>query len=161
MAAHAIATPPDSVTSLLGLDHRRLDGILADAKRSLAAGDLPRACARFAAFRGGLERHMAVEEEIVFPAFEALTGAAGGGPTQVMRGEHAEIRRLMTEVAACLERGSDEGRATPLAALTARVYAHNGREERVFYPAADRVAGEAGASEALVGRVLSRSSEDR
>jgi iron-sulfur cluster repair protein YtfE (RIC family) len=146
-----------SVTGVLGLDHRRLDGILADAKRCLSAGDLPRASARFAAFRDGLERHIAVEEEILFPCFESLTGATAG-PTQVMRMEHAELRRLMAEVAASL---GDEEQATPLAALTARIYAHNGKEERILYPAVDRVARDAGALESLVARVTSGTSEDR
>ncbi|MGH7673776.1 MAG: hemerythrin domain-containing protein, partial [Gemmatimonadales bacterium] len=95
MLEHEITTAPEGLTQLLGLDHRRLDGILADAKRRLAAGDVARARVRFAEFRSGLERHIAMEEEIVFPAFEALSGAAGGGPTRVMRAEHAEIRRLM------------------------------------------------------------------
>ncbi len=161
MAEHAVRAAPGSMTQLLGLDHRRLDCMLADAKRWLAAGELARASARFGEFRTGLERHIAVEEEIVFPAFEALVGGAAGGILQVLRAEHAEIRRLLEEVAASLERGIEEGRATPLAALTARIYAHNGKEERVFYPTADRVAGEAGAREALVARVLSRSSQDR
>jgi iron-sulfur cluster repair protein YtfE (RIC family) len=161
MLEHEIPTAPEGLTQLLGLDHRRLDGILADAKRRLVAGDLARARVRFAEFRSGLEHHILVEEEIVFPAFEALCGPAAGEPTRVMRAEHVEIRRLMAEVAASLERGSVDGRTTPLAALTARIYAHNGKEERILYPAADRVAAEAGASEALVARVMSRSSEDR
>jgi iron-sulfur cluster repair protein YtfE (RIC family) len=140
MVEHGTTAAPASVTQLLGLDHRRLDAILADAKRWLAAGDLPRASSRFSEFRDGLEHHIAAEEEILFPAFEALTGAAGGGPTRVMRLEHAEIQSLMDEVASSLERGGDASHTTPLAALTARVYAHNGKEERILYPAADRVA---------------------
>jgi hypothetical protein len=67
----------------------------------------------------------------------------------------------MAEVASSLERPNEEGCATPLAALTARVQARNGKEERVLYRAADRVARKGGALEALVARVLSRSSEDR
>ena len=139
MLDNGIAAPPDCV-SLLGLDHRRLDAVLADAKRWLASGDLQRASVRFSAFRKGLEHYIAVEEEILFPTFEALIGASGGGRTRVMRMEHAEIRRLMAKVASNLERGGDEGHMTPLAALTARVNAHNGKEERILYPAAERAA---------------------
>jgi hemerythrin-like domain-containing protein len=155
-----IGAASDSVTEVLRLDHRRLDAILADAKRWFAAGDLPRASARFAAFRDGLERHIAVEEEVLFPCFESLTGAAGG-PTQVMRMEHGELRQLMAEVAASLARGADEERATPLAALTARIYAHNGKEERILYPAVDRAARDAGALDSLVARVRSGTSPER
>jgi len=148
-------TPVGSVTELLCHDHRRLDSLLAEAKRCLVAGDFPRASARFAGFRDGLERHIAVEEEILFPAFETFTGGAGRGPTEVMRSEHAELRRLMAEVAASFERGDGEGYATPLAALTARIYAHNGKEERILYPAIEHAAREAGALEELLRRTRS------
>jgi hemerythrin superfamily protein len=156
MLDNGTTAPPDCVT-LLGLDHRRLDAILADAKRWLATGDLQRAYARFSAFRHGLEHHIVAEEEILFPTFEALTGASGGGPTHVMRMEHAEIRWLMAEVASNLERGGDEGHTTPLAALTARVYAHNRKEERILYPATDqatRDARRAGGTDAPAPGVL-------
>src|SRR5262245_5943278 len=153
MLERDLAAKADSVAHLLAADHRRLDSILADAKRRLAAGDLPRARARFAEFRDGLEQHIAAEEEILFPVFDGLPGAAGEGPTRVMRSEHAEIRRLLAEVAASLVRGGDERHSTPLAALTARIYAHNGKEERVLYPAADRVACGTPLLKELMGRL--------
>lgn len=142
----------ETVTEILSHDHRRLDAILAEAKRSLVAGELARAEARFAEFRAGLERHIVAEEEILFPAFEALTGVRSG-PTEVMRVEHVELRRLMAEIAARLGGGGDEGHATPLAALTARLYAHNGKEERILYPASDRAASEAGTLGELVQKL--------
>src|SRR5262245_3272100 len=154
MVAHAVPAGADSVAQILGSDHRRLDSILADAKRRLAAGDLPHAAARFSEFREGLERHIVAEEEVLFPALEALDGAAADGPARVMRSEHAEIRRLLAEVAASLACGGDERHTTPLAALTARIYAHNGKEERVLYPAADRLARDRGMLEQLVRRLL-------
>jgi iron-sulfur cluster repair protein YtfE (RIC family) len=143
----------DSMKEILGGDHRRLDAILADAKRGLAAGDIARAAEHFARFRSGLERHIALEEEIVFPAFEALAGPSAGGPIQVMRREHAEIQRLMAEVSEHLARGGEPGHATPFAPLTALLYAHNGKEERILYPATDEAAQRADALAALVERV--------
>jgi iron-sulfur cluster repair protein YtfE (RIC family) len=142
----------DTVTAILGQDHRRLDGLLADAKRALTAGERPRAAALFAAFRDGLERHIVAEEEVLFPAFEALTGITTG-PTRVMRAEHADIRAYLAEVANRLAAGGGEGLATPLASLTALLYAHNGKEERILYPATDRAAGAAGTLAALVARI--------
>ena len=152
MAEDGITAAFNSVTELLCRDHRRLDSILADAKRCLVAGDLPRASARFAEFRVGLDHHIAAEESVLFPAFDKFTGGGGGGLTRVMRVEHAEIRRLMAEVASNLELGDEERHATPLAALTARIYAHNGKEERMLYPAIERTAREADALEALLRR---------
>lgn len=146
------ASASRTVTEIFGRDHRRLDGLLADAKRSLAAGELARAAMLFSQFREGLERHIVAEEEILFPAFEELTGVASG-PTGVMRAEHAEIRRYLAEVTERLENPGDADRTTPLAALTALLYAHNGKEERILYPMTDRAAEEAGRLDALVGRI--------
>jgi iron-sulfur cluster repair protein YtfE (RIC family) len=150
-----MSTPaaPDSVTQILGGDHRRLDAMLADVKRCLCAGELGQAAARFRRFRGGLERHIAIEEEILFPAFESMTGRAHDGPTGVMRAEHLEIRRLMSEVAAHLESEGDGSLTSPLAVLTARIYAHNGKEERILYPAIDRANRDAGVLGDLVQRL--------
>jgi hemerythrin-like domain-containing protein len=153
MVESGIAAPPESLTHLLSLDHRRLDAVLAAAKQSLHAGDIVRGFARFSEFRDGLERHIAAEEEVLFPVFEALTGGAGGGLTSVMRLEHGEIRRLMAEIASELERGGEDGNPTPLAALTARIYAHNGKEERILYPAMDEATRDADALEALLPRI--------
>ena len=150
MVDYGITAPLESLTHLLSLDHRRLDAILAAAKQSLHAGDIARGFARFSEFRNGLERHIAAEEEVLFPVFEALIGGPGNGPTHVMRLEHSEIRRLMAEIASELERGGDEEHTTPLAALTARIYAHNGKEERILYPAMDRSVRAADALEALL-----------
>ena len=146
-------SPAESVTQILSFDHRRLDAILADAKRLLVGGDLGRACARFSEFRSGLERHIAAEEEVLFPALEGLNGAVGRASLEVMRAEHTEIRKLMAEVTSNLERGGEVGHTTPFAALTARVYAHNGKEERIFYPTTDQAARDAGALEGLVRRI--------
>lgn len=155
MVENAIIAPSESLENLLSLDHRRLDTILAAAKQSLHAGDIARGFERFAEFREGLERHIAAEEEVAFPAFEALAGASACGPTNVMRAEHREIRRLMAEIASDLERGGEGRHTTPLAALTARIYAHNGKEERILYPAMDQTVRDAGALEELVRRISS------
>jgi iron-sulfur cluster repair protein YtfE (RIC family) len=143
--------PCPTVAEIFGRDHRGLDGLLRDAERSLEAGQAARAAVIFSRFREGLERHIEAEEEILFPAFEELTGITRG-PTGVMRTEHEEIRRLLKEVAARLQPASDA--AAPLAALTALLVGHNGKEERFLYPMIDRAAAEAGELEALVERIV-------
>lgn len=147
------ATPlADPVTGPLSADHRRLDVLLAEAKRQLCAGDIPSARARFAKFREGLERHIAIEEEVLFPALERHSGPVGARPVSVMRAEHAEIRRRMDEVAGALEGDGPPVVTSPLAALTALLYAHNGKEERILYPLSDRAL----ASDDVTGREVTR-----
>ena len=48
----------------------------------------------FEKFKFGLHRHIAWEEEILFPLFEEKTGMTDGGPTFVMREEHRQIKAL-------------------------------------------------------------------
>jgi hypothetical protein len=59
----------------------------------------------------------------------------------------------MAEIAGALEGAGGSAHAAPLASLTARIYAHNGKEERILYPATDQAARDAGALEDLVRRV--------
>lgn len=140
-----------SVSAVLGNDHRRLDGILADVKRLVASGDPGTARSRFQAFRDGLERHIEAEEEALFPVFEELSGTRGAGPTAVMRMEHDELRKRMADLEGRLEAGAGADLTAHLAALTALIQAHNGKEERILYPASDQLAGEAGRLGKLIG----------
>lgn len=41
---------------------------------------------------------------MLFPAFEAATGMTGGGPTQVMRMEHQQMRGAPTQMAVAAKR---------------------------------------------------------
>ena len=79
MLDDGITERPDCV-SLLGLDHRRLDSVLADAKRWLASGDLQRASVRFSAFRKGLEHHIVAEEGSCSPRSRRLPAPPEAGP---------------------------------------------------------------------------------
>jgi iron-sulfur cluster repair protein YtfE (RIC family) len=147
------AGAPDSVTDLLQDDHRRLDAVRAEAKRSVTAGDLARAAARFREFRGGLERHIVAEEDVLFPALDRLTGGGAGGPLAVMRHEHAEIRGMMAELAAALDGGAAAEATRRLGDLNALLLAHNGKEEHVLYPMTDESARRASELAELVRRV--------
>lgn len=150
----------NSIAALLSADHRAVDALLAEVKRRLAAGAIGPAARLFAEFRAGLERHIAAEEEILFPALESRLAAHGPGPVRVMRAEHAELTRLMAEVAA-LESTSLESHATPLPALTARIYAHNGKEERMLYPMADLAINDAPERAGLLRRLAAATTHTR
>lgn len=69
-----------NVTEYLETDHRRLDDIVAEVRRLADAGGFAQAGARFAEFVCGLDRHIEVEEQILFPLFERMTGMTGVVP---------------------------------------------------------------------------------
>lgn len=148
----APAAEPSSVTEVLEADHRRLDAILPDVERLVAAGAYRDAAARFAAFSSGLDRHIDVEEQILFPVFESATGMTAG-PTQVMRAEHVEIRGWMRDATGALA-GEDPVRlARAIGALAQTLSAHNMKEEHMLYPMTDRAMHGDEQRRALVSRL--------
>jgi iron-sulfur cluster repair protein YtfE (RIC family) len=72
-----------SISHHYGQDHDRLDDLFRQFQ-ALKLSDRESAGRAFQEFKAGLERHIAWEEEILFPAFENKTGQTSG-PTQVMR----------------------------------------------------------------------------
>lgn len=130
-----------SVSEYLQGDHHRLDAILQETQARVQAGDFKAAGAAFGEFKCGLNWHIDVEEQVLFPTFEASTGMSSGGPTVVMRHEHVLIRGAMDEASAGLA-AADAGRfATAVSALLGVLGEHNMKEEQILYPMTDRAAG--------------------
>ncbi len=127
----------DSFSSYLAHDHAQCDGFFADAEAAAAAQDWAQADARYAAFRQAMAHHFAMEESVLFPAFEAATGSTAG-PTQVMRSEHAQMNGLFAEMTAALAARDATrflGHAETLLWLMRQ---HNAKEENILYPMSDR-----------------------
>lgn len=131
---------PRTVTEYLEADHRRLDAIIPGVERLAAAGAYGDAAARFAEFKAGLDRHIEVEEQILFPTFESATGMTAG-PTQVMRAEHADIREWMRVATGSIAEGDAELLAEAIDGLTRALSAHNVKEEGMLYPMTDEAIG--------------------
>lgn len=119
-------------------DHDRLDELFRRFQ-TLKHSDRPSALAAFQEFMAGLERHIVWEEEILFPAFEQKTGHVGG-PTEVMRWEHREIRGFLEAIAGKLTR-NDGDTASDEAGLLSVLGPHNQKEEGILYPTIDQVTG--------------------
>lgn len=134
-------TQAGTVYDYLQGDHRRLDGVMEACKTLAASGDARGAAAKFENFRSGLLRHIRIEEEMLFPAFEGATGLAEGGPTTVMRHEHQEIQRLLGLIADLFAGANpDMNEFESLrSALVALLHEHNVKEERILYPMTDRM----------------------
>ena len=90
-----------TVTEKLTREHRSCDDAFAGAEAPAVDGDLSAARDGLERFVTDMERHFRREEQVLFPAFEARTGQTQG-PTQVMRGEHEQMRQLFRELQQCL-----------------------------------------------------------
>jgi hemerythrin-like domain-containing protein len=130
----------ETVTSYLSTDHRRLDAILDGVVAHALADDRGETAARFRRFRAGLERHIELEESILFPLFEERSGITTG-PTRVMRFEHQEIREVLAVIDARLQKGTLTDLLADVARLAELLGRHNLKEERILYPTSDRLAG--------------------
>jgi hemerythrin-like domain-containing protein len=139
VAGGRMSEEANTVTGHLTADHRRLDSILEEVVRLAQAGDAAGALDRFQIFRAGLDRHIDVEEQLLFPMFEERSGVRTG-PTLVMRSEHGSIRDAMKLIGTHLSDGALGSALAIVAQLTGLLERHNAKEEKILYPMSDRLA---------------------
>lgn len=124
------------IQSFMTTHHRDCDEILADAEAPLAAGDWQGYKQQWQSFVDELLHHLAMEEEVLFPAFEEATGMTQG-PTMVMRGEHDQMRAFVTQMNEAIA-SEDKERAMGLVeSLVLLIQQHNMKEEQILYPMCD------------------------
>jgi uncharacterized protein (DUF2249 family)/hemerythrin superfamily protein len=147
------AVPGDfrRLTEVLGYDHERLQTLESQAFKALRSGDVEAARCVYRTFAYGLSRHMLLEEELVFQAFDAKTILPQAGVTVSLRAEHKEIRMLLERITKSLDRGLPGAEALQRT-LVHLLGDHTWKEERVVYPAMDRLLSETEA-DALVASI--------
>src|SRR5262245_5993745 len=141
----------ETVTRYLSWDHDRLDAILASTAQEVDESRMADAAKTYEEFDQGLRRHIRIEEELLFPLFEARTGVSSG-PTVVMRAEHREIEKAIGLMRDALARQDAPGFLDALRFLRSVLLDHNAKEEHVLYPTTDRLLSPVERA-ALVGRI--------
>ena len=129
-----------TILEFLGNDHRACDDLFASAEAAVAKNSWDNARDLHDRFQAAMARHFAMEEDVLFPAFEARTGNSMG-PTQVMRMEHAQMRGLMQDMASAVATGNQNGFLGLSETLNMLMQQHNLKEENVLYPMTDQVLG--------------------
>ena len=124
-------------------DHRDCDSRWATLEGLLDSGDTDAGNQAWREFDDGMRRHFAMEEDILFPAFEARSGMGGGGPTAMMRMEHQQMRGLLDQIGAAMSTGDTEEALDLGDTLLMVIQQHNVKEEGMLYPMAENMlAGE-------------------
>lgn len=129
----ASATPDQGPVSFFTADHRACDELWAAVETTIDARDAAAAAAAIGAFDAAVRRHLDMEEQVLFPAFESTTGITRG-PTMVMRMEHEQMRGVLDQIArAAAGRDFDAvlDHGDTLLMLTQQ---HNAKEEGMLYP---------------------------
>lgn len=126
-----------TISEFMSTDHQRCDALFAEAEAAAPAA----AAQAFATFAEAMQHHLAMEEQVLFPAFEQATGNSMG-PTRIMRMEHEQMRELfgqMGEALAAHDANTFAGLAETLLILMQQ---HNLKEEQILYPMSDRALGD-------------------
>jgi len=120
-------------------DHRDCDARWADVEELLDTQDVDAARPAWQKFNTGMRRHIAMEEEVLFPAFESAAKMGAGGPTAVMRMEHQQMRGLLDQIESAMESGDAEQAMDLGDTLLMLIQQHNIKEEGMLYPMAENI----------------------
>lgn len=129
-----------SIRDTMEQHHQHCDEAFAVAEEAVQRGDWDAGATAFAIFAGDLEAHLGAEETVLFPAFEARTGMAGG-PTEVMRTEHMQMRGLLQQMKEGLEARDGDVFGGSAETLLILMQQHNMKEEHILYPMCDQSLG--------------------
>lgn len=125
-------------TAYMAGDHQACDRRFATAEGAVEGGEWQQAADAHRQFTAAMQRHFAMEEEVLFPAFEQASGNAMG-PTAVMRHEHGQMRELFAQMDRALEERDREGYLGASETLLIMMQQHNAKEEQILYPMSDRL----------------------
>jgi hemerythrin-like domain-containing protein len=128
----------DTISSYLTNDHKLCDDAFIEAENCVSASLWDRAEICFQKFSDALEHHFAMEEKVLFLAFENAIGSAEG-PTNVMRNEHRQIRGITSMLDQALKRRDANAFLGHAETLNILVQQHNMKEEGILYLMADRL----------------------
>ena len=125
------------ISQYMQMRQQRCDRLFNDTETAVAAKQWDTASDYLEQFCDALEEHLAMEEEVLFPAFEAKTGLTTD-VTGTMRAEHREFRSLMRRLEdACTHRDSDAF-LDHSSILGFMLEEHETKEESGLYPLIDR-----------------------
>jgi len=148
--------------------HRQLGELFFRHQEALLDGDLPRAQALWKDYEAALVAHLDEEDQILFPLYrDRVVPPPRGGAPDNFTGEHQKIREWLGRLKLRLSRlGSAKSKNRERLALLddeaffKKFLQHHAlREDRIFYPALDRVVSDR--EKAALARLLSFKLEDQ
>ncbi|MCK5002013.1 MAG: hemerythrin domain-containing protein [Gammaproteobacteria bacterium] len=126
-----------NIKEFMAHDHKECDRLFAIAESAAASEDWDTATQTFNDFIQAMERHLGVEENELFPAFEEATGMTMG-PTEMMRSEHDQMRVLFAEMRDAMERQHSDDYLGISETLLILMQQHNMKEEQILYNMMDQ-----------------------
>ena len=125
-----------TISSFVTTDHRACDEEFADMENAVASGDWDLSAEKLNKFITDLLHHFDMEEKVMFPTFEDVTGMIQG-PTMIMRMEHDQMRQLLNALQEDLEKKDKNHFFGVSESLMMLMQQHNMKEEQMLYAMAD------------------------
>jgi len=140
-----------NIKEFMTQDHKDCDEIFAQMEEAVSNKSAD-ALEKFEKFQDALTNHFKMEEMILFPQFEQVSGMTEG-PTQVMVMEHEQMRELLSKMENAIE-SNDNDRFFGLSeTLMILMQQHNMKEEQMLYTMIQEHLGED--SEHIISRMRS------
>jgi len=131
------AAAPTGVFGAMESHHKYCDNLYVKGENEISSGAEETGKMYLRAFLYNMELHFQREETILFPAFEERTGMTGG-PTQVMRIEHEQIRGVLNEMKKSYDASDYQKIFDRAETLLILIQQHNSKEENILYPICDQ-----------------------
>lgn len=126
-----------NIKQFMAQDHRDCDLLFAKAETAASTDDWETANQALNEFVQAMERHLGIEEQTLFPAFEEETGVITG-PTEMMRMEHDQMRVLFIEMKYAMEQKDSDEYLGVSETLLILMQQHNMKEEQILYNMMDQ-----------------------
>ena len=126
----------NTISSFLTNDHRACDNEFANLENTIASENWEESKTQFDKFSADLLHHFDMEEKVMFPTFEEVTGMTQG-PTMIMRMEHDQMRQLLNDLQEDLEKKDRKHFFGVSESLMMLMQQHNMKEEQMLYSMAD------------------------
>jgi hemerythrin-like domain-containing protein len=128
----------NSTDNWLEHEHSLYEYLIASCQQAAETEDWGSVSQSFDELVTHLKQHMALEEEVLYPAYEA-SSEAPQGPTMALREEHDRIARLVRDIALLLRTRDSEQTLESLAFLENLLVKHHEKEEDIFLPMASHI----------------------
>ncbi len=130
----------DPISQIMTQQHRYCDDLFSQMEQAVSNAQWEDASHHWEQFNQATLAHFNNEEEILFPEFEARTGQRGG-PTQVMRMEHVQMRSLLEGLQQAVMNHYADQVLGVAETLMLMMQQHNIKEEQILYPMIDQQMG--------------------
>ncbi len=125
-----------TISSFLTTDHRACDEEFASLENAVASQNWEKSQEQLNKFSSDLNHHFSMEEKVMFPAFEDVTGMTQG-PTMVMRIEHEQMKQLLKSLQEDINKKDKDHFFGVSESLMMLMQQHNMKEEQMLYKMAD------------------------